>query len=286
MASAEQDDDWGRPSTPDRLARNHFLSSHHTYGQLIRAVAREAAKQPDELSREGAAEQGFEVVEALGAAVDPEWWEKQFRVDDNGSVPPKFKAWRHQSISLAHKKRLEPYIIRHDVEQAAAAYLALSYRVHELDRLIIDMLIAAELLAFADEIQPFLRRWLPLPLKWITNNVLSLVLGLGLGAAILAFGPDWALAKGIAWVIIVFTVLGTGWSLIAFPILYPSTRRSERKVRDVVSAMTDAYTTLGGSPTSVKHLEGRVLKAADLGAVWPAPLIVLLEDIQARRSSI
>jgi hypothetical protein len=41
--------------------------------------------------------------------------------------------------------------MRLDVEQAAASYLRLPYRVDALDRLLTDMLMAAEMFAFADE---------------------------------------------------------------------------------------------------------------------------------------
>ena len=83
--------------------------------------------------------------------------ENSWRMDEEASMKRKF--WYHdQYIRLAGKKRLEPYILRLDVEEAAALYLQLPYRVPALDRLLADMLIAAEMYAFADEVQPILKK--------------------------------------------------------------------------------------------------------------------------------
>jgi hypothetical protein len=63
-------------------------------------------------------------------------------------------------------------------------------------------------------------------------------------------------------------------------------RRQTKQVHDLLAAMTDVYAALTGSPTSTKYLHDRVLRATDIGVRWPSALIVLLEDIAARRSAI
>jgi hypothetical protein len=162
----------------------------------------------------------------------------------------------------------------------------LPFRVDNLDRLLADMLMAAEMFAFADEIQPQLKQKLPTVLAWIWGNLKSLVIGLAIAGALLWVFPNSTIAQWVAGIVAGLTLLGAAFSLVVFPFLYPSIRAQRLKLNATVMGMTDAYTTLGGSPSSVPHIRKLVDRATDAGVVWPAPLMALLDDIADRRKAI
>lgn len=139
--------------------------------------------------------------------MNPNWW----NCDDKQSVA----GWNHQSRpTLGGKKHAEPYIIRLDVEEAAAEYRALPYRVQGLDRLLTDMLMAAEMFAFADEMQPPLKQNPPAVLSWLWNNLKSLVTELSIAGALAWLVPESAVALWIAGIVAGVNVLSVGFSLI------------------------------------------------------------------------
>ena len=118
------------------------------------------------------------------------------------------------------------------------------------------------------------------------NNAFSLVIGCTIAGFIFWIAPDSTAMNWIAVIVLAIFLLGMAWSLITFPFFYPNIRAHYQKTKDIIGAMRDAYAALGGSPASAKHVDERVAKATDLGAVWPAQLIVLLEDIRARRQTM
>lgn len=265
-----------------RGVERHPLIKEGSYGRLLRAVADEA-KKSDQGDRYWRFNQGAEVVETILRAVNEDGW----KLLDEEERDTKKVFWYHkQHIRLAGKKRLEPYITVQDTQEAAATYLHLPYRVPALDRLLVDMLIASEMFAFADEVQPILKRRLPLLLGWLLNNVVSVVAGFAIAAFVFWIGNDNTVMNWIGGIILVFTLLGTAWSLIAFPFFYPKLRAQHKKVENTLSGMLDAYVTLGGTPASTKHIDEMLAKATDKGAVWPSQLIVLMEDIRARSATI
>lgn len=77
----------------------------------------------------------------------------QWSMTQDGSVKEQtWNFWRHQRnpMELISASNV-PAISRDRLEHAASAYLALQYRERNLERLLVDALIAAELYAFADE---------------------------------------------------------------------------------------------------------------------------------------
>lgn len=154
-----------------------------------------------------------------------------------------------------------------------------------MDRILVDMLVASEMYAFADEIQPVLKQQLPILLKWLLNNVISLLFAGIAAGAIIWMWPGSSVAYWIAGIIFGVVLLMTAWSLVAFPFFYPSVRGHLQKTRGIIDAMRDAYAALGGEPASIKHVQERIQRATDVGAVWPTQLFVLIEDIGTRRAS-
>lgn len=264
----------------DEQVRGHELFDDRFWGRLVTEIGKAAAAAAsDEYERQDNIRRGLDVVETAARAVNPNWWNR----DDQCAA----LAWHHRSRpTLAGKKHAEPYIIRIDVEEAAAEYLALPYRVDGLDRLLTDMLLAAEMFAFADEMQPQLKQKLPTILSWLWNNLKSLVIGLAIAGVLIWLAPDSTVMQWIAGIIAGLTVFGAVLSLIVFPFLYPGVRAQRQRFQATVAGMIDAYTALDGSPASVSHIRKLVDRGTDSGVVWPAPLMALLDDIADRRKAI
>lgn len=282
----DDSDGWGSPDWERRqveaVLAEHILTKQPSYKRLLRAVA-DAAKDAQDADVLERLRDGIAVVEQIAQAVNEDWW--RWYDDEPPDTSPRF--WYHDGRPLLiGKKRLEPYIVLPEVQSAAANYLALPYTVPALDRQLVDMLIAAELLAYADEIQHVLKRKLPLVLGWLLNNLASLVVGLAVAGALYWVAPDSTVVNWLAGVVAALTLLGAAWSLIAFPFYYPQMRDLRRKTRRLADLMLDAYVTLNGNPTSTKHLEDRIAVATEAGVVWPSQLIVLVEEIRARHSTI
>lgn len=264
----------------DDQVRRHELFKDRFWGRFVTEVSRAAAASAsNEYEREDNIRRGIEVVETAARAVNPNWWDR----DDGQAV----LGWHHRSRpTLVGKKHADPYIIRLDVEEAAAGYLALPYRAEGLDRLLTDMLISAEMFAFADEMQPQLKQKLPTVLSWLWGNLKSLVIGLSIAGLLVWLAPDTTVVLWIAGIIAGLTLLGAAFSVVVFPFLYPGVQAHRRKFNATVMGMIDAYTALGGSPASVSHIRKLVDRATDAGVVWPAPLMALLDDIADRRKAI
>lgn len=286
MGEYESDFDGEDEDGVENEVKSFYLAKDREFAWLVDAVVT-AARTVEPDRRFWAAKRGLEVVEQVMEATNERSWELH-HLDGDGTKSARHRTlWRHiERPVLAGKKRLEPYIIVNDVQNAAANYLSLEYRVDALDRMLVEMLVAAEMFAFADEVQPVLKRKLPLLLRWIVGNIVSLTVSAIIAGFLLWLAPTSTFMQWTAGIIFGVAVLGALWSLVAFPFYYPELRRQNRKVQDVTNAMFDTYVALGGRPASVKHIGERMAKGTDLGVVWPAQLIVLMEDIQARRSSI
>jgi hypothetical protein len=264
----------------DVQVQQHDLVKHRFWGRLVTETARSAAAvSADDYQREDNIRNGLDVVETAAMAVNPKWWDR----DENYLA----LEWHHRNRpSLVGKNFGEPYIMRLDVEECVSQYLGLPFRVDALDRLLIDMLMAAEIFAFADEVQPQLQQKLPTVLAWLWGNLKSLLIGLSIAAVLIWLSPDSTAMQWVAGIIAGLTLLSAAFSIVVFPFLYPTVREKRQKFNATVMAMTDAYTTLSGSPASVPHIRKLVDRATDAGVVWPAPLMALLDDIADRRKSI
>lgn len=260
----------------------HPLKKHVGYRQLIEAVATEVRKgKPDEQYTQ--LDQGFQVVATIMRAVNENGW----NLLDKEHGDTEITYWYHRShIRLAGKKRLEPYIKVDETQEAAIAYLQLPYRVPAIDRLLVDMLIAAEMFAFADEMQPILTKRLPLLLGWLLNNILSVIIGSAIAAFCFWIGDGGTVTSWVSGIILALTLLWTAWSLIAYPFYYPKIRAHHRKIEGIIGSMLDTYAAIAGNPASTKHIDEMLAKATGKGAVWPSQLIVLMEDVKARSVTI
>lgn len=267
----------------DEQVGAHHLASDRFWGRLIASVGDEAiAAEGDERSIASNLHRGFEVVEELYYGLNPSW-----KASNEEDASRTSNNWHHDSrIQLRGKPPGEPYIGKMEVESAAGSYLDLPYRVPSLDRLLVDLLMAMEIHAFVDQMQPQLKKRLPIPLQWLWGNVLSLLIGGGIAGGIIWAAPESSVAQWVAGIVAALTLLSVAFSLVVFPFSYPAVRRERVKFGGIIAAMQDAYMTLGGSPASIRHINDMVQRGTNAGVVWPAPLMVLIEDIAARRPAI
>lgn len=178
----------------------------------------------------------------------------------------KLDPWQHKGfiVPLKQKKRLEPYIMRQGTENAIAEYLAGRVRTDQLDRMLLDAGIAAEMFAYMDE--PVARAGTFSWWGYLSNLALC---------AFLLWISDQAW-----WAISIAILLMTG------PVWAPLINKRVSVTRKILQSMADAYRTLGGPVSSVREVRSALEAARDAGVVWPTPLWVLLEDIEMRRSSV
>lgn len=264
----------------NKLLWRNDLYRDASYKQLALAIARIALEAPadEHVSR---LRHGLEILDGIMEAVTPAIGGDGLEAYDRKS----FVRWRHRDVpSLHYKKPGQPYISLYEVREVTASYLHMGYRVPKLDRLLVDMLIAAEMFAYVDEVLPTLReRNFPTVLRCLWNNLVTLATGAGIAVAIYAVAPDNELL--IAGVVGITLVL-IAWSLIAFPFLLPTLRANREKIVGPYLAMIDAYQALNGEPTSIKHLDERLRVATNKGVFWPPQLIVLVEDIASRSKTV
>ncbi|MBB1117233.1 hypothetical protein H4O09_09260 [Stenotrophomonas sp. W1S232] len=255
------------------------LSKSRAWRPVLVEVAETAAKtatSPSEFER--LASEGFDVVHSLAWALNPTLWD----TDDDVAA---LRGWAHRDTSDFIQRKPGTFIYREAIETAIAEYLALPYRVHRLDRLLLDISMAQEIEAFFHEMERGRSTVKYSVWIWLISNVIQAIVGVAIAAGILWFSvANWALLTAAA--IVLFVVISGVWSLISFLMAYPKHSRAKAQVAKLSEAMLDPYTALRGAPASTKHIEDRVRVATDAGVVWLAPMIVLLEDIHSRRATI
>lgn len=210
-----------------------------------------------------------------------------------------WQLWQHRQIRFDEIKQGKvPHIDRSSLTEAVAKYLDLPVRNRSIDRMLVDALIAAEEIAFADQmlnIPSFLKDLSTSPFvkshplwRFIKGQVANFVMiaaipiGVIVGAvSLFDIRGDWPLFVGIGfaglWAL--FFVIG----LLALPSFWVSETRRKRKVGELLEAMHTVHTEIGtGAVVSARHIRERLDKTTDQGAVWPSEVFPLLDDIIER----
>lgn len=237
------------------------------------------------------------IVENLYNAVNL----REYEDDETGSVGRRKNTtvWRHHKFLLEDvKSKRAPKMDRFEIESAVSQYLDEPWRCERLDRLLIDLLVAMELVAFTDEMinEP---RWLPNffrlsplrqkhPLRIFLGEVILEYIFVGAICGGLYWltqrswmGDSWAL--GIGGVIVALMLLYQFYMLIRLPLAWHQHNKSKTQVADLIISMFLAYSELkSDGPISASHIEQRLNDTAKDGAVWPAPVFALLDDIKRR----
>ena len=180
------------------------------------------------------------------------------------------------------------------IEQLAADYLDLPFRIPSFERILVDVLVALEVFAFGKEMYtrvPAYLRWLPVMSPLQQKHVLrSYVGGRVLDCLVLLWPayladkylPHWIGTTPAAWVAgVLFALfcLSFGLSTLWLPFGWWNQRKARGNVREMMKGMIDAYAELGsGGPVSTRRVLEVVTKAADKGVVWPGPLFAVLDD--------
>ncbi len=235
--------------------------------RLARDVARDATSYGREhnLSTEewgsfdGLLNDALEVVETMMRATNGGY------IEDGAKVQP----WRHERFVLERALKIDAPIIYKDIiEDAAGQYLKLPFRSRRMDYLLVELLVACELFAFARQMAWVLKR--STLSGWAKNRAYS-----GAFWLVVVLGADWLFNKDWSTAIFWIYVAETALSLIG--LFRPS------KAAKLLSEMIGVYAELGPSgPYSARHIEHRARSAADKGVVFPAPLFVMLDDINRR----
>lgn len=270
---------------PYDLIKNQELYDSPYYRRLLEKTVDAALKSTDDdHEAESRAFDMFHVVRQLMSIVNNEAAIDDDNDADDEAWIKKAKGWRHMS-RFTFTDPTNPVVPINEASALAGHYLAQDLRVDALDRVIVDIVMAAEMTTFGTEQRENLKpRNLILSALW--GNLVSFVVGMGLTGVLIWLFPNSTVMMWIAAIIAGLTILGTAVSLIIFPFVYPEARNTQKRIQGIVAGMRDAYSTLAGEPASIAHVAERVAKATDAGVVWPAPLHVLIEDIAERRKTI
>lgn len=199
--------------------------------------------------------------------------------------------WRHHGHPLSEAKAgRTPPLQRQEIESAVGDYLQMPVRSQYVDRLLVDLLVAMELFAFARDafghgVEGSFRLLPSAFISFLKGRFVSLLVAgafVALTAALNEHLPaEWG--SGILLIIIVLAAIDTGVALFALPWAMVMRRRHNERIRAMLAAMNRVYLELDAQgPISVRNFVQLAEKATDVDVVWPAPLFALLDDIAAR----
>ncbi len=144
-----------------------------------------------------------------------------------------------------------PYMNREVIDAAARSYLQLPYRASGLERVLVDVVMATEVLGYLDE-----------QIGNKAKAILSITLDHGRPVPVLLLPPTSRIFRG-----------AKGARAVA-----------ETAVRKRIIALQEAYNELTGSgPVSAKRVREAAGIACEVGIAWPSSLYALLDD-NLRRS--
>lgn len=242
-------------------------TGHDYWARLARDLTADATKhaEANELSTEKWGEfedllsEALQVVDNAMLAVNGGY------IADNDEV----NDWKHQrhALELALKSDA-PIIYKDNIQNAAALYLKLPFRSQRMDYVLVELLIACELFAFARQMSWALKQsslW-----GWAKARFYSALFYFAVVLAVQwLFNADWGT--------VAFWIYLAESALSAIPLFRPS------KLAKVFQEMNGVYCELTPSgPFSARHIEHRAETAAEKGVVWPAPLFAVLDDINSR----
>ena len=198
-----------------------------------------------------------------------------------GLTPPeelawgKARPWRHVARPQAAVwSRTAPYLDRARIEDAVAIYLALPFRSLWLDRLLVDLLVAAQLFSFGEAAGEVVKSGTPR--QWLHGRLYSFAFWTIVAlTALTLYRWGWISAVPAAAAGASAALLFVLETALAIPALRRQALRFE--------AIRAAYRPLG-SPAALdtRAYAEPIAAAASAGVRWSQPLYRLLQDIHRR----
>lgn len=218
-----------------------------------------------------------------------------------GSPEPRelnWNFWIHDDDPTPRLRTQEfPYMNREWLLQAAYDYLDLPYRVPQLERLLVDLMIALELYAFTKEMfqknprwarsfamSPLMQRhalWAYVRYRFIAACVYGGLAFLAANYSDRIVGHN--AAGWLTGIPIALFALDFVFSTVMLPFAWRQQAKARKRVLTLIEMMFSTYRELNGEgDISTRRLRDVASKAADAGAVWPNPLFLLIDDNIAR----
>lgn len=298
----EDDDEYGEKSGSLNEERAQALRRSLKYQlltEMLRELSHHGAK--NNLERDSLDDLSYQITSFFGSleiAFQKDWMMDHENDPDALSEfhQRTWQLWQHRQIRFDEIKKGEvPHVDRGSLTTAVGEYLNLPIRNKRIDRMLVDALVAAEVIAFADQMlnipnflkdlsaSPFIKShplWRFIKAQF-ANFVLvaAIPIGLLVGAVeMFDIHGEWPffIGLGFAGLWALFFVIG----LIALPSFWISETRRKRKVGELLEAMHTVHTEIGtGVVVSARHVRERLDSTADIGAVWPSEVFPLLDDI-------
>jgi hypothetical protein len=265
---------------PEELEREiAHLRQDENYSRLINLVIDRSAAVPLERQAE-ALLQGLDLVEQLMVAANRTAWDTTALERNRGASTVSYVYWRHIDIPLLDAvRRGELAVQLGDALEIAACYVRLPFRVPELDRQILDMLLAADIGEFiasnpprSDESKVQTAHW-----KKVVGPAVAAATLCGLALWLASMPETPMMARGLG---------GLGFAAFALLAALGYAKRRRHRAHEAVQAMQGAYSLLAQQNNAIRELEDHIEMARELGARWSPGLVALLDDIVMRRMAI
>jgi hypothetical protein len=199
--------------------------------------------------------------------------------------------WRHvfdavERIRLGHF----PPLHRQPIEGAAALYLNSPLRSQQVDRLLVDLLVAQEYFAYAEHVRhaPFGRYRHPV-ITYLRHRALAAVVIAALTCAAILIGRSMSMSNILEtsfWLGgIGMFLLDTLWATIGLVLALVGRSRGKGSPtsNDLLKLMMLIYNDLKSDGLISAHrVQEKVKQADERGIGWPPTLFALLDDIIAR----
>lgn len=215
--------------------------------------------------------------------------------DPHNGDAKNWKFWKHEDFIIQRIKNKDvPRIDRFQLESAATRYLDSPLRTKAIDRVLIDSLVAMEVFAFGDEMLNPEQFFKVSPLKtwhvfwtylfgqagnlFLFGIIVAVVVWLRSQSVLADTTTGWAIG-----IVVVIFLLMFALATLSLPGLWMGQRAERKKIINLLGGMVGLYNELkSDGAISAPHIRQRAQMIAAEGAVWPAPLFAVLDDVVAR----
>jgi hypothetical protein len=267
---------------PEDLKR--AIAGHHQYRYLLEVLVQAALKDGLPL-REAVPHAAFIVRDIKDAVTD------SFFDDD---VRKQLNFWKHVNDATERiRKKNFPDLHRAAVERAAAAYLQAPIRAQQVDRLLVDLLVAVEYFAYAQYVTYSLWWMMSAPrhplVAYVLGQAKSGLFFSGIIGLALWMSSSGRMSEAVTfWTVLaclalfaIFLVIAT----IALPFAWRAHAQGKSRAtpRQLLSLMAILYQDLkSDGAISALHIREKANKTDEQGVGWPPTLFALLDDIASR----